>query len=112
MKQETYNELKKLTCRNFNPEETIQVLKGTNLWGFFSWGVSKMVRFDTVGLLLKVNGHFHKGWVFITLNFLDLYDVHLLNNQYKVIETITNIYFDELFDTIDQKIERLPEYKS
>ena len=115
MKQESYDNMMKLTCRSFNPDETLQVLKGTNLWVFFSWGVSKLLRipkknYGYVGLLMKVNGCHHKGYVLITLNFLDLYDVHLLNNQYKVKESITDIYFDELFNVIDGKIERIPEY--
>ena len=109
MKQETINELKKLTCRYLDQNETISVLK-SELLMFLSWGVSKGVRFQDTGLLLKVNGHHHKGWVFITLNGSDLYNVHLLNNRYRVLQTITDIYFTELCDTIDENIERIPEY--
>jgi hypothetical protein len=111
MKQETINELKKLTCRYLDQEETMILLRmRPNLLRFWSWGVSKVIPFLDCGLLLRVNGHHHKGWVFITLNGLDLYDVHLLNCQFKLKESIKDIHFDDLSVIIDNKIERIPEY--
>ena len=113
MKKEHFENLTSLTCREFNPDETVLILR-RNMWGYLSWGVSKLMCYPNVnsctGLFLKVNGHHHKGWVFITLSFLDLFDVHILNNQYRVLETIEGIYNEDLFDTIDKRIERIPEY--
>lgn len=102
--------LKELTQRDFNVQETYQLLKasGSIMW---SWGVSKLVNYEDEGLLLKVNGHHHKGWVFIVLAWNDTYTIHYLNNRYKVLETQTDIYFDVLVSTIDDRIERIYDYK-
>ncbi|MFI8379597.1 hypothetical protein [Leeuwenhoekiella sp. NPDC079379] len=102
--------LSELTQREFNTQETYQLLKasGSIMW---SWGVSKLINYQNEGLLLKVNGHHHKGWVFITLAWNDTYSIHYLNNRYKVKESQTDIYCDMLTRTIDDKIERIDDYQ-
>lgn len=93
------------TAVNFNPDETMQVLRH-NIAVFASWGVSKAFKLNSKGLALKVSGRYLKGWVLITLSPLDLYDVHLLNYQAKkILTSIEGIYFDELVEVIDQYIE-------
>jgi len=43
----------------------------------------------------------------ITLNFMDWYEVHLLDNDYNVIERIGgDICFEDLVEVIDRRIER------
>jgi hypothetical protein len=110
MRFEKLTELSKLGCRDFDPRVTIQQIKGTNLMGYFSWGVEKIGTIGKIGLLLKVNGHHHKGWVYITLGFMDTYNVYLLNNQYNVKSTIEDVYCDQLFEVIDNRIERIQQY--
>lgn len=100
----------------FNVNETITLLKayGAKYW---CWGCSKMSIVETkertsygtyaMGLMLTVNGYKHKGHVLITLNGSDLYDFVLLNRLYKPVgEKHTDVYFDDLFDRIDELIER------
>lgn len=105
---------KKFIERGFDPHETIRLLKATNFPGFLSWGVNKATVIGNEdggnGLLFLVNGHHHKGWVLITLNFLDYYEVRLIDNEGVVKDTETDIFCDNLFDVIDEKIERIPEY--
>lgn len=78
---------------------------------FWSFGVSKTINVANKGLLIRVSAHRHKGWVLITLNESDLYDVYLLNTLGKIKKEIKDVYCDGLLDTIDDAIERIPEYK-
>lgn len=103
-------------CRPFNANETISYLKSYNPYGFMSWGVSKKVGLgnkdgECFALLIRVSGHHHKGWVVITLNFLDWFDVRLVSVKGEVRETITDIFIGDLFSVIDEKVERIPAYK-
>jgi hypothetical protein len=61
-------------------------------------------------LFLKVNGHHHSQYVLITLSWDDTYKVDYLNRNLKVIDTQENIYFDQLVEFIDNRIERIGEY--
>jgi len=107
---------KKSAERNFDPKYVLSVLYGTNYYGVLSWGVSKKIAHaDEEGehnaLLLKVSGHHHKGWIVITLNFLDYFDVRLVSNKGEVKDTITDIFVGDLFNVIDEKVEKIPEYR-
>jgi hypothetical protein len=96
--------------RSFNLQETLKVLTN-NLMIYFSWGVSQKINVDNKGLLLKVNGHFHKSYVFITLSHLDLYDVHIISSHGNILDQYKGIYFDQLVEVIDNRIEKIPDYK-
>ena len=111
MTTEFLNVCKSLVQREFNPKETANLLTSYG-FKFWSWGCSKMSNFINKGLLLKVSGHHHKGYVFITLNWMDVYDVHLITTRGRIKETIKDVYFENLFDVIDTKIERIPEYSN
>ena len=76
-----------------------------------SWGISKRVNLQNKGLVLKVNGHHHKGYVLVCLDFMDTYTAYLVNRDGTIKETIEGLYCDELQDVIDEKIEKIPEYK-
>jgi hypothetical protein len=105
--------LVKLSERDFNPMETLQLISMNNSMVWFSWGVPtdsiKLV--GNKGLLFKVNGHHYKGLVFITLSWMDLYDVHLVNPDGEVTEKMEGIFFDQLQEVIDNRIERISDYK-
>ena len=93
----------------FNPTETMGWLT-YNQPVFWSFGVSKMINLSNKGLLLRVSARRHKGWVLITLNGNDLYTVYLVNTLGKVKKEIEDVYCDGLLDTIDDSIEKIPEY--
>ena len=75
--------------REFDTSETVKVLTH-NKTIYWSWGVSK--------------------YVLITLSWDDTYKVDYLNRNLKVIDTQENIYFDQLVEFIDNRIERIGEY--
>jgi hypothetical protein len=102
--------LNPLMQRDFDLNETMAVLTHNKII-YFTWGVSKKYNVDSKGLLLKVNGHHHKGYIFITLTWEDLYNVHLISTHGNIKESIEGIYFDQLTEIIDNKIERIPQYQ-
>lgn len=104
--------LESIGVRHFNPSETMKVLTH-NPMIFFSWGVNRKLYTigkdeygEVKGLMLKVNGRKWKHFVLITLNFLDYYEVRLLNKNHEVVETKDHdIMFTELVEVIDSLIE-------
>ena len=97
----------------------IKAIAGFN---YYSWGVSKNLSVDSmqlsiddkksnyVGLLMKVNGYIHSGYVFVAYNeAMDLYDIFILKNprngNYKSIKFLKGIYCEDLFEVIDRQVE-------
>lgn len=94
---------------SFNPAETMQWLTiDRNI--FWSWGVSKKINLGNKGLLLRVNGHHHNGYVLITLSPMDTYSVHIIKTNGTLVSTTHDIYCDMLQDFIDTKVEKIAEY--
>ncbi|SEC65802.1 hypothetical protein SAMN04489761_3420 [Tenacibaculum sp. MAR_2009_124] len=97
--------------REFNPNETLQWLKA-NISILWSWGFQDAMNLMNKGLIFKVNGYHHRGWVLITLAFNDTYTVRFLNHKYEETkEKEENVYCDELQDRIDTVIEKVDLYK-
>jgi hypothetical protein len=96
--------------REFDLKETLSVLQ-YNRSIFWSWGVSKMINLKNKGLMMKVSGHHHKGWVLITLGWEDLYKVYIISNSGKELNAYDGVFFDDLVEIIDNRIEKIPEYK-
>ena len=88
----------------FNVLETLKLLKH-DINVFLSWKVNSLVNFNNKGILLTVNGKYHKGYVFITLDYNDTYMVNIINFNGIVLDTYEMIYFDMLTETIDNRIE-------
>jgi hypothetical protein len=98
-----------LLKRDFDPLEIMKVLT-YNRTIYWSWGVSKKINLDDKGLLLKVSGNLHKGWVLITLEWNDTYNVTIISNKGEIKETFTEVYFTELTEVIDNRIEKIKDY--
>lgn len=88
----------------------LSILK-TNLSIVFSWGFNNPVALDK-GLRFSVNGFKHKGNVAVKYNEgLDLFDVEILTVKNEVIETIEGVYFDQLVEVIDNRVELVENYE-
>ncbi len=98
------------SVRTQDMNSTLQVLRH-NPMVFFSWGVQAMKNFSNKILRFKVNGHHHKGHVYITVNGSDLYDVYLTTTRGNIVKEMKDIYFDELQTRVDNSIERIEEYE-
>ena len=109
---------KKLGDRNFNPSDVVRILQRNPVlpisWGFN--GATALVEQKTrecFGLAFKVNGKLHKGWVLITLNFMDYYDITLTpktlkkgyHTQENISKTKENVFVGDLIKTIDSIVE-------
>ena len=78
----------------------------------WSWGAQAWTKMNANCLRFTVNGRHHRGHVYIVVNHSDLFDVYLTSNRGTVKEVLTDIYVDSLVDSIDAKIEYVPEYRS
>lgn len=88
-----------------NIKETLEVLKRKPII-MMSWGSKDFKNIDNKGLIFKVNGRLHKGYVLISLSYNDTYKVDLINVRGRVIYSISDIYVDMLTETIDGKVEK------
>ncbi len=95
--------------REFDLNETMQQLS-INKPMYWSWGVEKKINLNGKALLLKVNGHHLKGWVAIVLAWDDTYSIYYIDNK-GIKEEQHNVYNDMLQDVIDDRIERIAEYR-
>ncbi len=112
MKSENIKKVSKLLLVKFNIKETIAQLKyngGSTL--LMAWGARNFVNFFDKGLLFRVSGFKHKGYVLITLSGNDTYTVNLLNMKCDVVKTMDEIYWDELTEKIDEAIELTKNYE-
>lgn len=96
--------------RDFNPQDTLRILQHNKII-FYTWGVSKMMNLQNKGLIIKVSGNHHKGWVLITLGWEDLYKVFILSNKGDVLDKYDGIFFDDLVEVIDNRIEKISKYR-
>jgi hypothetical protein len=108
-------EEKTKSCREFNLNELLQLLQ-TNQYIFWSWGAyafrvnsKKNPKF----FRMRVKGHHHKGHVYIFLNGMDMFDVYLTTIKGKIVDKTPEmgIFFDQLVEWIDNKIEKVEEYQ-
>lgn len=101
------------SCRNLDPKELMQLLR-ININIFWSWGSKSFIVDNTRNcrmFRMTVSGHHHKGHVYIFVNGSDLFDVYLTSNRGTIKVIGTDLYFDQLVEWIDEKVERIPAYQ-
>lgn len=98
------------SCRDMDAKEIVKFLY-SHQGKFWSWGAHDFVDIEGRGLRFNVQGHHHKGHVYLFVNGLDLFDVYLTSSRGTIKETINDIYLEDLFDILDKKIEWIDIYK-
>lgn len=98
-----------LTKMEFGTKE-LQLFLIRHGFRFWSWGATNFWNVLGRGLLFKVNGHHHKGYVLIGLDYSDTFDVYFISTHGNVVDEKHMVYIDMLFDIIDERIEKIPEY--
>ena len=88
----------------------------TQLMVVFSWGAHNFKAIGESeegegGLEFEVNGFKHKGGVRIILNWLDTFDIYLINQDDTLKEKIENVFVDSLINVIDHAIEKTDDYE-
>lgn len=87
----------------------MSILK-TKLMVVWSWGFNSPTAIPN-GLRFKVQGFKFRGVVEVDYNEgKDLFEVSFIKRG-KVVEVITDVYFDMLVDVIDNKVEKTADYK-
>jgi hypothetical protein len=82
----------------------------TNLPMIMSWGYNSPVALKN-GLRFSVNGFKHKGNVAVIYDEgLDLFNIEILTFENEVIDTINGVYFDQLIEVIDNRVELVENY--
>jgi hypothetical protein len=103
------------SCRVFNPNETLaqlQINRAKYLcWGATAFRIDNRIKARMLGF--KVNGMKHKRLVYIFLNGADLYDVYLTTIKGRITDKSGDmgLYFDQLTDWIDDRIEKQDNYR-
>lgn len=87
----------------------MSILK-TKLMVIWSWGFNTPMTIPN-GLRFKVQGFKFRGVVEVVYTEgKDLFEVSFIKHG-KVVEAITDVYFDMLVDMIDNKVEKTADYK-
>ena len=78
-----------------------------------SWGVDlKTVKTIELGLEFHVQGFKHTGLVRVTLNEgLDLFEVSLIDENDKIVNTIESVFCDNIVAVIDDAVEKCENYQ-
>jgi hypothetical protein len=95
--------------REQDVQGTLNLLK-SNFWVFATWGGQAFKNLNNRILKFKVNGHIHKGHVYVSVNGSDLYNVYLTTTRGTIVSVMEDIYFDELVDRIDVAVEKQDNY--
>lgn len=85
----------------------------TNPFVVMSWGIDpKTVKTIELGLEFHVQGFKHTGLVRVTLNEgLDLFEVSLIDENDKIVNTIESVFCDNLVAVIDGAVEKTDDYE-
>ena len=103
-------DVKQVSCREVDANYILNILR-SNISIFWSWGSNNLIDLNGKGLRLTVSGHHFKGHIYIVLNGADLFDIYYCSNHGTIKDVHENIYFDQLSEVIDNKIERIDDYK-
>lgn len=76
----------------------------------WSWGAHAWTRMNEYCLRFMVQGHHHKGHVYLVVNGSDLFDAYLTSSQGTIKDIITDLYLEDLIDAVDAKVERIEAY--
>lgn len=98
-------------------EAQLKALFFAQIYKYMSWGAHKKVIYysdDGYARAARfyVNAHHHKGHMYIRVNGSDLYDVFYTTLKGRIIDESLDLFFDQLVDVIDSRIEYIPEYKN
>jgi hypothetical protein len=104
------SELNPANFRNFDSmkELYMAIRNDVRVW---TWAARGWKNIGNKFLQFRVSGHHHKGLVVLAVNGSDLFDIYFCNLRGEVKQEINDIYLEDLIETIDNKVERIPQYK-
>lgn len=91
-----------------------QIIAGVGISTYWSWGVANVGAAyfkDQPSLLLAVNGLLHKGLALVSYDdSSDTYVVRLFDKDGKETRCVSDLYCDNIGETLDSVVERDPEW--
>jgi hypothetical protein len=86
---------------------------GSNPFVVMSWGINPAsITIVDVGVKFHVQGFIHTGYVQVVLNEgEDLFEVTLISEEGKTLNTIEHIFVDNLICVIDDAVEKCENYQ-
>ena len=86
---------------------------GSNPFVVMSWGINPAsITIVDVGVKFHVQGFIHTGYVQVVLNEgEDLFEVTLISEEGKTLNTIEHIFVDNLICVIDDAVEKCQNYE-
>jgi len=102
------------SCREMYLPDLQTLLKSGGM-KTMSWGINNLIidkKTQPKMFRMTVQGHHHRGHVYIFLNGGDLFDVYLTTNRGTIKQRTDEmgIYNDQLIDWIDERVERISDY--
>ena len=94
---------------SFDMAETVNSLR--KLVKVWSWGARGWTVMNSYCLRFRVSGHHHKGYIYLVVNDADLFDVYYTNLKNEIKHVSKNVFIGDLVDTIDEKVEKIPQYR-
>ncbi|MES2589743.1 MAG: hypothetical protein V4622_12245 [Bacteroidota bacterium] len=101
----------KIGQRSFEPKELAQALLCNATVTLMSWGAHEWSACEDQWLRFQVNGHHHKGLVYIVLNYNDTFKIYYTTPEGKIVDLTSEVYIDELVEVLDKRIEYIDAYK-
>jgi hypothetical protein len=101
----------KIGQRSFEPKELAQALLCNATVTMMSWGAHEWSAFGDQWLRFKVQGFFHKGLVYIALEWNDSFIIYYTTPTGKIVDIRKEVYIDELVQVLDKRIEYIDAYK-
>ena len=108
----TDKEILNLCNRSFEPRETMKQIVMFGKDKFMDWKMDCRVTSITndddecVGIVMKLNHTNYSDLILISLGWDDTYNVFFLNENSDKTHNIDNVYFDCLFETINNHINK------
>lgn len=104
-------EPEKIGCREMNIPELAKVVTSRYMIRAACWAYrNPTIYIKNRCFRFRVSGHHHRGYVYIMLNGADLFDVYYTNIKNVIKKIDSDVYGEDLVDTLDNTIERLPSY--
>jgi len=104
-----FNSFKKTHCEFYTMQElTNELRRNHKVW---SWGTQAWMRMNSHCLRFKVNGHHHKGHVYLVVNGSDYFDIYFTTTHGTIKQIKTDVDISSLVDEIDFRVEYVLEYE-
>ena len=105
-----HNSFTKTHREFYSQQELVNAIRrNAKVW---SWGAHAWTKMNEYCLRFMVQGHHHRGHVYIVVNGSDLFDIYLTTSRGTIKHIMNDVFVEDLVRTIDEKVERIPAYKN